>query len=219
MTDYGEVLLVILLLLDLYMVSTHRLISCIKALVVQGVVLAALIFPLSGIGMNSSVPEIIDAVVSLMIILIIKGIFIPWMLFRFYRKMGSPREFEPFISLHLSQFVNGLLIGVAFWAASVLPWPGKTGKSVALGIGLATMLIGLFMTVNRKKALSQVFGYLVIESGLFVISWTILGQSSLLIDIGSLLDLLVAVMVLGVLATRMEKDWKEPSATAGGTPS
>ena len=205
MTAYANALLVMLLALDLYMVSTTRLDACIRASVLQALVLAALPFALGGLGPNASLSEQLHLVILAGATQVVKGIVIPWMLFRGLRNLGSHREFAPFVSLHYSQLVNGALCGAAFWIASALPWPTSRAHTPALGFALATLLIGLYMTINRRKTISQVLGYLVIESGLFVAGWTLLEQPSLLVELGVLLDLLVAAMVMGILATNMEE--------------
>ncbi len=205
MTAYSNVLLVALLALDLYMVSTTRLDACIRASILQALVLAALPFALSGTGTGAPLDEQLHLVALAGATQVVKGIVIPRMLFRALDDLGSRREFHPFVSLHYSQIINGALCGAAFWIAAALPWPTSRAHMLALGVALATILIGLYMTINRKKTISQVLGYLVIESGLFVAGWALLEQPSLLVELGVLLDLLVAAMVMGILATHMEE--------------
>lgn len=216
MTAYAHILLVALLALDLYMVSTTRLDACIRASILQAFVLAALPFAVGGVGPGAPLAEQLHLLVLAAATQIVKGTVIPWLLFRVLRDLGSSREFEPFVSLHYSQLINGALCGVAFFLASALPWPAPPGHTVPLGVALATMLIGLYMTVNRRKTISQVLGYLVMESGLFVAGWTLLVQPSLLVELGVLLDLLVAAMVMGILATRMDPAYGEVSAPGAG---
>ena len=216
MNEYATLVLVVLLALDVYMVSTTRLDACIRASVLQAFVLAALPLALSGIGGDGPPTESLNLVILAGATQVAKGILIPWLLFRGLRGLGSNREFEPFVSLHYSQFINGALIGCAFWVASALPWPTAKAHTPALGVALATLLIGLYMTINRKKTISQVLGYLVIESGLFVAGWTLLEHPSLLVELGILLDLLVAAMVMGILALNMEESDEGTDAEPGG---
>lgn len=206
MTAYGDLTLVALLVVDLYMVSTTRLDACIRASILQAFVLAALPFALGGSALGSPAGEQAHILLLAAGTQVMKGVVIPWLLFRALRDLGSHREFQPYVSLHHSQFINGALCGLGFWVAAVLPWPAPAGREMAMGAGLATMLVGLYMTVNRRRAISQVLGYLVIESGLFVLGWTLLDQPSLLLELGILLDLLVAVMVMGILATHVDLD-------------
>ncbi|MFH0900262.1 MAG: hydrogenase [Pseudomonadota bacterium] len=222
MTAYANGPLVALLVLDLYMVSTTRLDACIRASIVQALVLAALPFALGGLGTGMPLAEQMHLLVLAGATQVVKGIVIPMLLFRALRDLGSHRECEPYVSLHYSLIVNGALCGAGFWIASALPWPAPRTHTIALGVALATILVGLYMTVNRRKPISQVLGYLVIESGLFVAGWSLLERPSLLVELGILLDLLVAAMVMGVLATRIdaspEEDECSSVATTGGCP-
>jgi hydrogenase-4 component E len=208
---YADALLVALLMLDLYMVSTGRIDACVRGSVLQAVVLAVLPLAL-GLGPSASSSDVLHLALLGALTLGVKGVFIPRLLLRVLRGLGTNREFEPFISLHLSQFVNGALVGAAFWIAYVLPWPTVRSRPLAFGVGLATLFVGTYMTINRKKALSQVLGYLVLESGLFVIGWTMLGRPSLVVELGVMLDVLVAIMVMGLLVSDLDVAQGEAAA-------
>ncbi len=216
MSAYADILLVLLMVVDLYMVSTTRIDACIRASIFQAMILAVLPFALGAIHPDASFNEQLHFVVLAGATQIVKGILIPWLLFRALKTLSSNREFEPFMSLHYSQLINCALCVVAFWGSSVLPWPTEQSHPLALGVALSTLLIGLYMTVNRKKAISQILGYLVIESGLFVAGWALLKQPSALMELGVLLDLLIAAMVMGILATRMDAAADEAKADQGG---
>lgn len=215
MTNYADLFLVALLALDLYMVSTTRLDACIRACVLQACVLAVLPFALARTGAGAPLAGQLHLIVLAGATQLVKGIVIPWLLFRALRKLGVRREFEPFVSLHHSQLVNGALCGAGFWIAAALPWPLPRANPLALGVALATLLVGLYMTINRRMMISQVLGYLVMESGLFVAGWTLLEQPSLLVELGVLLDLLVGAMVMGILATQLGASPHEAEVSGG----
>jgi len=217
MTTYADSLLVALLALDLYMVSTNRLGSCIRASALQGVLLSALPVLVSGIGPSSSFWDAMHLAAIVIGTLCVKGLLIPWVLFRAMRSRGETREFEPFVSLHLSQVINGVLCGGAFWIATGLSLPAANGHAMGLAVGLATLFIGLYMIINRHNSISQVLGFLVVESGVMVIAWALLRKPSFVIEVGALLDVLVAVMVLGVLATSLEATGSEGGVRKGDT--
>jgi len=216
MTEYADTLLITLLALDLYMVSTSRLGACIRATAIQGVVLAMLPLTLTGINSNSPTSDIIRLAAVVMATLCIKTGFIPWLLFRALHNRGENRESEPFVSLHRSQIANGALCGGAFWIATSLPPAWAHIYTMGLGIGLATLFIGLYMAINRRKNISQVLGFLVLESGVMVIGWALLRKPSFIIEVGALLDVLVAVMVLGLLATGLEPSSDEVRVREAG---
>jgi hydrogenase-4 component E len=82
-------------------------------------------------------------------------------------------------------------------------------------VGLATVLVGLFMAIRTHTELAQVIGYLITENGVFVIGQVLLGGVPLAIELGVLLDVLVAGMLMAVLFVLGRRD--EPQG-AGGTP-
>ena len=60
------------------------------------------------------------------------------------------------------------------------------------------VFVGLFVIVSRKKAISQILGYLVMENGMYVFGVVILREMPLLVDLAVLLDAFAAVLVMGV---------------------
>ena len=64
-------------------------------------------------------------------------------------------------------------------------------------------LIGFFVMVNRRKALTQVLGLLSLENGLFLAAISLTYGMPLVVEIGIFFDVLVAVMVLGILVFRI----------------
>jgi hydrogenase-4 component E len=69
------------------------------------------------------------------------------------------------------------------------------------------MMVGLFLIVSRKKALTQVLGYLVIENGIYTIGMALAQEQPLLIEMGILLDVFVAVFVMGITLFRIGRDF------------
>jgi hydrogenase-4 component E len=70
-------------------------------------------------------------------------------------------------------------------------------------VAIAVFLIGFFMMVNRRKALTQVLALLCLENGLFLAAISLTYGMPLLVELGIFFDLLVAVMVLGILVYRI----------------
>ena len=59
-------------------------------------------------------------------------------------------------------------------------------------------LVGLFVIISRKKALTQVLGYLVLENGIYAFGVGIAQSAPLIVELGVLLDVFVAVFVMGI---------------------
>jgi hydrogenase-4 component E len=96
----------------------------------------------------------------------------------------------------------GYIVGDSFYH------PEETSAAAALGhntlaIAIALFLIGFFMMLNRRKALTQVLGLLCMENGLFLAGISLTYGVPLVVEFGIFFDLLVAVMVLGILVYRI----------------
>ena len=74
-------------------------------------------------------------------------------------------------------------------------------------MALVTMLIGLFLIVARKTALMQVVGYLVLENGVYIFGVTLVHDEPFLVEMGILLDVFVAVFVMGIAIFHINREF------------
>ena len=81
------------------------------------------------------------------------------------------------------------------------------GSSLAVSVGLATMLIGLFVIVSRRKAITQVLGYIVVENGIYAVGVALVGGVPLLVELGVLLDVFVAVFIMSIAAYHISREF------------
>ncbi len=204
MTQYSDFLLLIVIVLDLYVVSTTRLAACVKALGLQGAALAML--PLV-LWWNGSRTQMVHVVLMCCGTLALKAIAIPLMLSRAIRDVNVRREVEPFVSLHLSLLLATILVGVSFWLASALKLPQPVPASVLVPASFATLLIGFLVLVSRKTAITQVIGYLMLENGVFVFSQSLAAKLPFVVELGVLLDLIVAIFVMSIVIHQISREF------------
>jgi hydrogenase-4 component E len=194
--DHADVVLLVLVMIDLFVVATSRIAAAIRASALQGFSLALLPFALASDG----TPEhLAHAALIAAGVLLLKAVLIPWLLLRALRKVQIRREVEPFVSLHASLLLGALLIGVAFWASAQLPAPRVGTPALLVPVALATLLIGFFIIVSRKKAITQVVGYLLMENGIFVFGMSLAREMPFVVELGILLDVLVGIFVFGIV--------------------
>ena len=67
--------------------------------------------------------------------------------------------------------------------------------------------MGLFLIVSRKKAISQVLGYLVMENGIYVLGIWMVVEVPMLVELGVLLDAFVAVFVMGIATYQIRREF------------
>jgi hydrogenase-4 component E len=60
---------------------------------------------------------------------------------------------------------------------------------------------------TRRKAITQVLGFLVIENGIFIFGLLLLEAMPFLVEAGVLLDLFVAILVMGIIIHRISREF------------
>ena len=101
------------------------------------------------------------------VIISIKGIAFPWMLNRTLRELATQREIEPFIGYGISIIAGTIALVTCMWLSSRLPFPEPLMSPLIVPVAFFTIMSGLFLIISRKKALTQVLGYLVLENGIY----------------------------------------------------
>ena len=193
--------LVLLMLTNLWLLGSSRLLSCIAAVSVQGVLLGAL--PLL-VRIDAPLWRLLlQAGISLGL----KGIVFPLLLLRAVRSVDARRELEPFVGYSAS-----LLIGVALLAGSLfvgvrLELPGGTAPLLLVPAALFTALTGLFVIASRKSAIVQVLAYLAMENGIAAFGLALAEQEPLLVEMGTFLDAFVAVFVMSIVTHHISRQF------------
>ena len=198
MNETANLLIGLAMGLNLLALGSNRLPTIIWAMAMQGVALGlmpALIEP----DLNWHVGLIVAATVAG------KGIIIPGLLGRAMRAANIDREIEPFIS-----FVPSLLLGAGGTIAAVafarmLPLLPEHAGSLLVPGALASVLTGFVLLIGRAKAISQVCGYLILENGIYLFGLLLIHAMPLLVEAGILLDLTVAVFVIGIIVDRIQR--------------
>jgi hydrogenase-4 component E len=191
-------------LLDLYAVSTTRMMACVKASALQGLALALL--PVT-LWWNGATTPLVHVAVMSVCTLAFKAIAIPIMLSRAIRNVDVKREVEPFVSLHLSLLLAAILVGLSFWLSGSLGLSISAPSRILVPASFSTLLIGFLILVSRKKAITQVIGYLLIENGIFVFSQSVAAKLPFIVELGVLLDLLVAIFVMNIVIHQISREF------------
>lgn len=135
----------------------------------------------------------------------LKGFVLPGILLRTVRDTGVRRDTDSRIGA-----THSLLLGAAGTALVLkfsqnLPLaPGHAGQ-LLVPASLATVLTAFVILTTRASAVSHVIGYLVLENGILVFGVLLLGAMPLLVEMGCLLDLFVAVFIMGLLIGRISR--------------
>jgi hydrogenase-4 component E len=134
---------------------------------------------------------------------VLKAALIPWFLMRVIDRIGIHREIEPFLNVPASMLVSIGLTVVGYRVSSGFA-DGAGGVSHHLmGVALSMLLIGLFLMVTRKKAITQILALLTIENAIFLVAVGGTAGMPFVVELGISFDVILAVAILGVLVQRI----------------
>lgn len=187
-----------ILLTSVAMNALKRLESCVRAYILNSWLLSSLIAVVAFM-----IGEMHLYVASL-ITLLSKGILIPLFLRSIVRQMKVTHDVEPYISNTLSLTVSGILVAVVYASLSEGIFVTGFSRNV-LQISIAVILIGLFIMISRKKAITQVLGLLFMENGLFLAGFSLTFGMPVIIELGVLFDMLMGVIILGIFAIQIKR--------------
>lgn len=194
-----EYLSVLLILSNFVLLASSRLGFCIKAVAVQGIVLA--VIPVLHEWSHLTAATIILCVVTL----VIKGYIFPRLLNSSISRAKVRREVEPMIGYNLSLLTGLAMLVFAFWLQTRLPL--ANGAGLLLPAAFFAILAGFFITFARRKAITQILGYLALENGIFAFGAAALSQHPWMLEMGILLDVFVGVFIMGVAIFHISQEF------------
>lgn len=204
-----ELVLSGIIITNLVMAASSRLLHCIKVVAVQGLLIGVL--PLLMWNWSESVPHAQHLIIAVTNTLI-KGIVIPILLIRTMRYASVKRELEPFINYPTSVFIVFILTIISLVVCFNVNTPASNAASLAIPTALATIATGLFIIMARKKAITQVLGFLILENGIGVFGSGIMLEYGLIVELGILLDVFVLVFIMGIAVFQINKEFSHIDA-------
>jgi hydrogenase-4 component E len=187
----------------LYVSATSRLEAYIKVLSVQGIILFLIVL------FDFSHMHKLNAVFLTIETLGFKAILIPWFLIVVVRRNGIFREVEPYISNFNSIVIASLIFSFGFFLSYWSNRMGQDIKPLYFGISVSTMITGLFLVMSRKKIITHVMGYMMLENGIFLLSLSVAKEMPLIVNLGVLLDVFVGIFLLGLFVNRVQSVFDE----------
>ena len=196
-----NLILVIVVLTNLKLLGSSRLGASIRVVAAQGMVLGLL--PILAHWNELSLRFGLLAVGTIAI----KGIVFPWFLFRAIREADIAREIEPYVGYAASLVTGAVALGVSFWVCTRLPIPENIASPWLVPVSFFSIFAGLFLIVSRKRALNQVLGFLVLENGIYTFGVGVAARTPFLVEAGVLLDVFVAVFVMGITIFHINREF------------
>jgi len=198
MTNLLNAVLVIVLVINLFTLGTSRIQAVIRIVASQGILLGLL--PLL-VHQHMKLPILLISSV----IIAIKGIVIPSIMMVALRDAQIKREVEPLIGLLPSIILGAVATAFAILLANQLPLAEHHNDALLVPTSIATVLVGFILLTTRFKAINQVVGYLVLENGIFIFGMLLVEAMPFIVEMGVLLDLLVAIFVIGIILNHINR--------------
>lgn len=190
-----NVLLITFLITLFYVAIANRLLTYVKVLSFQGVLLFAVVF----IQLNEI--NTLNLILILMETIFFKSIAVPVFLAYILKRNKITREAEPYLPNFMSLIIVTLICVITIVLVNSIK-DTKLDK-IFFVVALSALFTGLYFIISRRKIITHVMGYLIIENGVFVLSLALGSEMTMLVNIGIMLDIFVSVLVLGIFANRI----------------
>lgn len=142
-------------------------------------------------------------------VFVIKAVSIPYFLKWVIRKVEVGTDTGAFIAAPLSMHLGAFTVGLSYLIAKQIPGLiGDADSTLGSTAAMSILFAGLLLMLTRRAAISQIVGFLVLENGIYLFAVTQTHGMPLLVEMGLLLEVLVAVMVAGLLLFNIKKSFE-----------
>lgn len=174
--------------------------SIVRLLALQGVALGAIPVILA---VRQHHWELLAVGVAL---IALRGVVLPVLL---ARALGAEqyhqREATPLVNTTASLLMAAVLTVIALAVTRPLVDLYPDAAVSTAPAGFAVVLIALFVMVTRQHAISQAAGFLMLDNGITATAFLLTAGVPLIVELGASLDVLFALIVLGVLTGRLRR--------------
>jgi hydrogenase-4 component E len=184
-----------------YMAIANRLMTYIKVLAFQGV----LLFVVAFLQLQKVIP--INLGLILLETIVVKAVAVPLFLVYILRRNNITREAEPFLSNFYSLIITTLIVVLTILLSNAIK--DTQLDKIFFIVAMSTLFFGLYLIASRRKIITHVMGYLVIENGVFVLSLAVGNEMPMLVNLGIMLDIFASVLILGIFLNKIGDVFKD----------
>src|SRR6478736_2914570 len=139
-------------------------------------------------------------------ILALRAVALPWLLARaLAAEQRDQREATPLVNTASSLLITAVLTVAAFAITRPLVNLEPSAAATAVPAVFAVVFIALFVMATRRHAISQAAGFLMLDNGIAATAFLLTAGVPLIVELGASLDVLFAVIVIGVLTGRLRR--------------
>jgi hydrogenase-4 component E len=183
------------------MAIANRLMTYIKVLALQGVLLFFVVF----IQLNEI--NTLNLVLILLETIVFKSVAVPMFLAYLLKRNNITREAEPFLPNFVSLVITTFIVVITILISNTIK--DTHLDKIFFVVALSTLFFGLYLIATRRKIITHVMGYMVIENGVFVLSLAVGNEMPMLVNLGILLDIFASVLILGIFLNKIGDVFKD----------
>jgi len=197
-----DILLIALAMSLLYMSIANRIITYLRILVFQGFILFGTIY------LTLTNVSTVNLLLIMLETIVFKAIAVPWFMSYVIKRNKITREAEPYLPNFVSLIIVTLIIVSTIILSSSIK--DENLDKTYFVVALSTLFTGLYLIVSRKKIITHVVGYLVIENGVFILSLAVGNEMPMLVNLGIMLDIFASVLILGIFFNKIGDVIQDP---------
>ena len=175
----------------------RRLAAIVRLFAVQGAALAGLVTVLAVYQHSAELGAVAVGILGL------RAVALPMLVRRALAAAGESRETQPLVNVAASLLAAAVLALLAYAVTQPVVRLSPSPASHAVPVALTVLLLGFFVLVTRRRALSQLAGFLLMDNGITAAAFLTTAGVPLVVELGVSLDVLLALLVLQVLTVRM----------------
>ncbi len=196
-----DVLLITFIISLFYMAIANRMLTYLKVLAFQGVLLFVVVF----IQLNEINP--VNLALILLETIVFKSVAVPLFMAYVLKRNNITRESEPFLPNFVSLIITTLIVVVTILLANGVK--DTSLDKIFFVVALSSLFTGLYFIATRRKIITHVIGYLIIENGVFVLSLAVGNEMPMLVNLGIMLDIFASVLILGIFLNKIGDVFKD----------
>ena len=197
-----DILLITFTITLLFMSIANRIHTYLNIIIFQGFILFAVAY------MSLSEINTVNLIFILFETIVFKALAVPYFIKYVIRRNNITRETEPFLPNFMSLIIVTMIIVITIVLSSAVD--DRNVDKTYFVVALSNLFTGLYLIISRKKIITHVIGYLVIENGVFVMSLAVGNEMPMLVNLGIMLDIFASVLILGIFFNKLGDVVKDP---------
>jgi hydrogenase-4 component E len=196
-----HVFLIVFLITLFYLSIANRMLTYVNVLALQGVLLFFVVF------LQLKEIDTINLILILLETIVFKSIAVPMLLGYLLKRNKITREAEPYLPNFISLIITTTIVVATILLSNSIK--DTHLDKIFFVVALSTLFTGLYFIASRRKIITHVMGYLVIENGVFVLSLAVGNEMPMLVNLGIMLDIFVSVLILGIFLNKIGDVFKD----------